>query len=167
MEPLIPVLLVEDEPIVREVLVEVLAEGGFAAWAVAEGERAVAELQAAPGRFRAVLTDIHLPGPLVGWDVARRARELVHDMPVVYMSGDVMQDWVSEGVPRSVMLAKPFAPVRLLAALAHLITAGDGPRALPYGRGTSRATLPHRGPASRDAGPRTSGPWLTVSPGPM
>ena len=71
------------------------------------------------------MTDINLGGDkLSGWEVARHAREINPDFPVIYMSGDSAEEWASQGVPRSIMLAKPFAPAQLVTAVAQLLNAG-------------------------------------------
>lgn len=63
-------------------------------------------LQGEPTKYRALLTDIHLKGDLTGWDVAKRARELNPEMPVIYMTGAAANEWPSHGVPNSVLLNK-------------------------------------------------------------
>jgi DNA-binding response OmpR family regulator len=80
----------------------------------------MAELNADPGRFRAVITDINLGTGPDGWDVGRRVRELVPGMPVVYLSGESSKDWPNRGVPCSLMLAKPFPPAQLVVAIVSL-----------------------------------------------
>ncbi len=67
-------------------------------------------LQGDENNYRALVTDIHLQGALTGWDVAKRARELNPDMPVIYMTGAGADQWPSHGVPNSLLLQKPFAP---------------------------------------------------------
>ena len=45
-------------------------------------------LEASEAKYRALVTDINLgPGKLDGWDIARHAREIDPNFPVVYMSG--------------------------------------------------------------------------------
>jgi CheY-like chemotaxis protein len=56
-----------------------------------------------------------------GWDVARRAREMEPEFPVVYMTGDSADDWASKGVPKSILLNKPFAPAQLITAISQLL----------------------------------------------
>ena len=89
------------------------------------GTKALAEFQAGASRFRAVITDIRLGAGPDGWAVARRARELVPNMPVVYMSGDSAPEWSSKGVPNSLMVAKPFAPAQIITAVSTLLNAVD------------------------------------------
>ena len=88
------------------------------------GEKAVALLDTPEGKYRALVTDINLgEGNLDGWDVARHAREIDPNFPIVYMSGKDVDDWASKGVPNSIMLAKPFAPAQLVTAISQLLNA--------------------------------------------
>jgi CheY-like chemotaxis protein len=87
----------------------------------ASGEEAITLLQGQRDKYRALLTDIHLRGKLTGWDVAKRARELTPDIPVVYMTGAGADQWPSHGVPNSVLLNKPFAPAQVVTAVAQLL----------------------------------------------
>ena len=123
------ILLVEDEALIVEILTAEFADTGFEVVVVSDGNRAIAELDADAARFKAVVTDIRLGKGPDGWDVGRRARELVSDMSVVYVSGDSTHDWSSKGVPESVVILKPFAPTQLVTAVSTLITAADTRRA--------------------------------------
>jgi CheY-like chemotaxis protein len=81
-------------------------------------------LDASKGKYRALVTDINLgPGKMDGWEVARHAREVDPDFPVVYVSGDSAEEWASKGVPNSIMLTKPFAPAQLVTAVSQLLNA--------------------------------------------
>lgn len=113
------VLYVEDEPAVLELGVDALEDGGFAVRAAASGAEALCALEDRDSRFRALVTDIDLPGGLDGWELARRARELHPELPVVYVSGASAQDWSAKGVPTSVMLMKPFAFAQLVVAVSN------------------------------------------------
>ncbi len=115
------VLLVEDEILIRMSLEEMLADAGFRSVAVASGDRAIGELEADPARFRAVVTDIRLGRSADGWEVARRARALVPEMPVLYVSGDSAKDWPVQGVPGSQMVAKPYVAAQIITALSELL----------------------------------------------
>ena len=55
------------------------------------------------------------------WEVAKQAREMDPQFPVVYMSGASAADWPSKGVPNSIMLSKPFASAQLLTAVSQLL----------------------------------------------
>jgi len=97
---------------------------GFDTAIAASGEEAVTLLQGQRGKYRALVTDIHLRGKMDGWEVAQHAREIEPDFPVVYMSGAAAADWTSKGVPNSIMLEKPFAPAQLLTAVSDLLKGG-------------------------------------------
>lgn len=117
------VLVVEDDYLIEELVVEALSEGGFEPQTVASGEEACALLQENHHQYRALVTDVHLQGELTGWEVARRARELSLDLPVVYMTGEGADQWPSQGVPNSILLTKPFAPAQLVTAISNLLNA--------------------------------------------
>jgi DNA-binding response OmpR family regulator len=122
MENLVVFLVVEDDQLVQSVVEEALAEGGFEVEMGCSGEQAIQLLDAANLKYRALLTDIGLGrGKMDGWAVARHVRENRSDMPVVYMSGESAEDWTSQGVPNSIMLAEPFAPAQLVTAVSQLL----------------------------------------------
>nr|WP_249129236.1 MULTISPECIES: response regulator [Bradyrhizobium] len=116
-------MVTEDDQLVQGIVEEALAEGGFETATATTGEEAIALLTADADRFRALVTDIHLGGKLDGWDVARAAREINANIPVVYMTGAAADEWASKGVPNSVLLNKPFAPAQLVTAVSHLLNA--------------------------------------------
>lgn len=125
MTDAVVILVVEDEQLIQTLLEEALTEAGFALVIAKSGAEALAELDRDVARFRAVMTDIRLGAGPDGWAVARRAREIRPDMPVVYMSGDSGADWASKGVPHSVMVPKPFAVAQIVTAVASLLNAAD------------------------------------------
>lgn len=122
-EPL--VLLVEDEPLVLLVAQDALEAGGYTVLAAQLSSEALAILDARIEELSGLVTDIRLPGGADGWEIARRARELRADLPVVYTTGDSAADWPAKGVPKSVVVQKPYAGAQLLTALSTLITTAD------------------------------------------
>jgi DNA-binding response OmpR family regulator len=122
MQNLPVIMVVEDDGLLQAFAEEALRVGGFDIVIAPSGEQAVAFLDNADGKYRALVTDINLgPDKLNGWDVARHAREIDPGFPVIYMSGDSAEDWASKGVPNSVMLSKPFAPAQLVTAVSQLL----------------------------------------------
>ena len=121
MDSIVLLLLVEDEALIQALLEETLGEEGFELVVATDGRQAMTELDADATRFRAVVTDIDLgPGPN-GWDVARHARERLPEMPIVYMSGRSAADWTAHGVPKSIMVPKPFVPAQIITAISNLL----------------------------------------------
>jgi two-component system cell cycle response regulator CpdR len=100
MTPTKTLLLVEDEGLIRHDLKEGLVEAGFDVSDVAAGGTALSDIEADPSRFSGLVTDINLGKGPDGWEIARRARELLPNLPVVYISGHGSADWPSKGVPQ-------------------------------------------------------------------
>lgn len=119
------VLVVDDEPLVAQLLQDTLEEGGFEVVLANGYDAAVAALESRPGGFAGLVTDINLHDKQTGWDVATRARELMPLLPVVYVTGDSAHVWPAQGVPQSVVVPKPFAPAQITVALVGLITTAD------------------------------------------
>jgi len=73
--------------------------------------------------LRALVTDVQLgPGPS-GWEIAKRARELHPEIPVVYVTGTAAAEWSSKGVPNSLIIQKPFAAAQVVTAVSQLLNA--------------------------------------------
>ena len=70
-----------------------------------------------------LFTDINLAGGMDGTVLARRARELIPDLPVVYASALISRLAPDARVPGSIAVSKPYAPAlvgRLLANAARV-----------------------------------------------
>ena len=117
----IRVLLVEDEFLISEWVADSLCQQGFAVRTAANAKDALRHLTSAP--VDVLFTDINLPGGMEGTTLARRARELVPDLPVLYASGAaVMLDFTAR-VPGSVFIAKPYDPVTVGRVLKSITKA--------------------------------------------
>jgi DNA-binding NtrC family response regulator len=121
LEDSLIILIVEDDQSIQGLVEEALTEGGFDAAIAASGEEAASQLQASNGKYRALVTDIDLPGTIDGWEVAKQARELDPEFPIIYMTGAGADQWASHGVPNSILLTKPFAPAQLVTAVSQLL----------------------------------------------
>lgn len=102
---------------------DALTEAGFTVTLASAGDEAVKRLDAEGADFRALVTDVNLPGEVTGWHVAERAREINPKIPVIYMTGASAHEWASKGVPNSLLLTKPFAIAQVVAAVAQAINA--------------------------------------------
>ncbi|EKS41487.1 response regulator [Afipia broomeae] len=121
------ILVVEDEMLLQALLEEALKDGGYDGKVVSTGEEAIKLFDADEPKYRALITDVNLGRKVDGWDVARRAREINADIPVVYITGHGGADWASRGVPNSIVLTKPFATAQLITAVSQLINTGQTP----------------------------------------
>jgi two-component system, response regulator PdtaR len=104
----IRVLLVEDEFLISEWVAETLSEQGFAVRIATNAAEALRCLTASP--VDVLFTDVNLPGGMDGTALARRARELLPDLPIVYASGRISTLDARQRVPRSTFVAKPYVP---------------------------------------------------------
>lgn len=120
------ILLVEDEFLIQDLTRLELEDGGFTVVTACRSKEAIDMLETQISEFRALITDVNLGTPkLTGWDVARRARELNPDLPVVYITADSCHKWSAMGVPNSILLSKPFATAQMLAAVSQLLNANE------------------------------------------
>jgi CheY-like chemotaxis protein len=115
------ILVVEDDPFIQFLVEDALTDGGFELAITASGEEAVTLLKANGVEYRALITDINLRGRLDGWEVAKQAREIDPAVPIIYMGAGAAKQWASHGVPKSVLLPKPFATAQLVTAVAQLL----------------------------------------------
>jgi CheY-like chemotaxis protein len=109
------VLCVDDEPFIRLMLADCIADMGLEAVEAENGEDAVAIM--AETRIDLLITDIRLGG-MTGWAVAEEARARWPALPIIYISG-----FPSKGrsLPGALYLAKPFRPHELEAAVRHYL----------------------------------------------
>ena len=117
----VTILLAEDETLLLIDFEQGLTEAGYAVRAVTSGSKASELLKTATITIQGLVTDIRFRELPDGWDVARCAREINPQIPVVYISGDGAPDWASKGVPNSIMLEKPFAMAQLVMAISQLL----------------------------------------------
>ncbi|ACA14850.1 response regulator receiver protein [Methylobacterium sp. 4-46] len=101
------VLVVEDNYLLLELIVALLAQEGLTAHAASSGEAALTLLRRHGPAVDWLFTDIVLPGLIDGWMVAEAYRALHATRPVVFASTTVHLD------PRrargGIVLQKPFA----------------------------------------------------------
>ena len=113
------VLLVEDEFVVRELVLEVLTESGLEVVAVGTAEAALEALGAGPDAFKVLVTDINLGGPVTGIHIAEQGRTLIPDIKVVYMSG--IPSNLYGLADEALMFPKPFDVEDLAARIKLLV----------------------------------------------
>jgi PAS domain S-box-containing protein len=124
------VLVIEDEPLVRGLIVEVLADLGFAALEATDGPGGLAILQSRQ-RIDLLISDVGLPG-LNGRQLADAARLLRPGLKVIFMTGYAEVAASAQGFlePGMALITKPFA----MADLAAKIRATVDERSYPEPR---------------------------------
>ncbi|TAK86964.1 MAG: PAS domain S-box protein [Betaproteobacteria bacterium] len=116
------VMVVEDEKPLMALICEVLKRLGYEPTGFADGKTALAEFEAGPGRFDALITDEVMPG-LAGTDLAAALRRKRADLPVVLVSGYIgpmMRERATAAGIREI-LKKPVQTRELAAALARAL----------------------------------------------
>ncbi|MCD0497144.1 MULTISPECIES: ATP-binding protein [Achromobacter] len=110
------VLIAEDDTAVRAVMVETLAELGYAVIQATDGASALRALSA-PGQIDLLICDLGLPGRMDGRQVVDAGRLLRPALKVLFITGSGSQTLAEAGVPT---LPKPFA-LDELARKVHLL----------------------------------------------
>jgi CheY-like chemotaxis protein len=133
------VLVIEDEPVVRGLIVEVLADLGFAPLEATDGPAGLEVLQSRQ-RVDLLISDIGLPG-LNGRQLADAARQLRPGLKVIFMTGYAEAAASAQGFlePGMVLITKPFAMAELTAKI----------HATVEDRYEDDAVLSHEGPERR------------------
>jgi CheY-like chemotaxis protein len=115
------VLVVEDEPVVRDLIVEVLKDLGYRAFEAVDGPSGLKLLQSRQ-RIDLLVTDVGLPG-MNGRQLADQAREHRPDLKVLFITGyaenaAVASGFLDQGME---MITKPFAVEALAARIREMI----------------------------------------------
>jgi two-component system cell cycle sensor histidine kinase/response regulator CckA len=108
------ILVVDDDPDVREYAISVLEDVGYRVLAAADGEAALALLE----RYRDVdvlFTDVVMPG-LNGFEVAKRAVAVAPRLKVLFASG-----YATDLTPAGRLLKKPYRPQQLCQEITALL----------------------------------------------
>jgi len=126
LETTILLLLVEDEPLVQLAAVDALHGGGFQVVTASSGDEAMDVLDARIAGISGLITDVRLGAGPDGWAIARHARELKPGVAVVYTTADSAADWSVQGVPKSIMIQKPYAPAEVINAITTLLIEAKG-----------------------------------------
>ena len=118
------VLVVEDDLLTQDIVRSALEDAGFGVLIASTGAAAIELLEGSRGgAIRAVVTDVNLGRGNDGWQVARRAREIRPDMPLIYVTGGNSEEWAANGVPQSILINKPFAPAQIVTAVSQALNA--------------------------------------------
>jgi len=110
------IAIVEDNPMIAQLLSEMLSEEGYAVRVYGDGRSAVTAILAQPPGL--VLLDLELPA-MTGEEVLTHVRrQLGAALPIIIMTASTQrQDWVALGA--TAFLAKPFEIHDLLACIAR------------------------------------------------
>jgi PAS domain S-box-containing protein len=116
------VLVIDDEPTVRMLIVEVLEEAGYTAIEAEDGPSGLKFL-ATDARIDLLITDVGLPGGMNGRQVADAARGCRPDLKVLFITGFAENAAVGNGhlEPGMEVMTKPFVMAELADKIIEMI----------------------------------------------
>jgi PAS domain S-box-containing protein len=121
------VLLIDDEPAVREALKSLLQRAGYSIFPAGDAGTAIREFENCRERIALVITDMMLPDRS-GLDVVKTLRAMSPTLPIIAISGMMSSGAFDELVrlnPPVECLAKPLPPRVLLSAAHRALHAGS------------------------------------------
>lgn len=111
------VLVVEDEPLIRIVAADALADRGIMAWEAGDASEALEVLDTHPS-IGLVFTDVNMPGEMSGLDLAHEVSVRRPGVGLVVTSGAITvsdQDLPDDGI----FLPKPYPTEHLVSIIEH------------------------------------------------
>ena len=111
------ILVVEDDAIVRMLIVDVLQELEFSVLEADGSERALELIEDTARNIDLLMTDVGLPG-MDGRTLAAKARELRQTLPVLFASGYAETLEIAEGMA---VIGKPFSIDQLRAKVKSML----------------------------------------------
>jgi PAS domain S-box-containing protein len=116
------VLIVDDEPSVRMVVIDVLESLGYAAIEAGDGPSALRVLQS-DARIDLLITDVGLPGGMNGRQMADAARQRRPELRVLFITGYAESAAIGDGSlgPGMHLLTKPFTMQSLASRIKSII----------------------------------------------
>jgi CheY-like chemotaxis protein len=117
------VLVVEDDPLLLMMAIELVEEAGFESVEAYNADAAVAILESRTD-VRIVFTDIDMPGSMDGMKLAAAIRDRWPPIEIILTSGhkNIGQ---GELPPRSVFFPKPYSPTKIVQALKQMASETD------------------------------------------
>jgi len=119
-------LLVEDEPLVRRLLEQLLSRAGFQVISASTPSEAMAHVDR-DRPFEVIVSDVVMAG-MTGPEFAARVEAECGAVPTIFMSGHTEDEAIRSGAmqPHQCFMPKPFAPSELLLQLRRLLDAHGG-----------------------------------------
>jgi CheY-like chemotaxis protein len=113
------ILIVEDDPLLRMLAVEVVEEAGFVTLEAGNADEAVSLLESRPD-ISLLFTDIDMPGSMDGLTLAHTVPDRWPSIKILIVSGKV-QAHCSELPSNSCFVGKPDQTAALVAELRSLV----------------------------------------------
>lgn len=121
-DPTLWVLVVDDDPYIRDVVAQLLEGEGYQIQEATNGAEALGVVNNAPHRPNVILLDLMMP-VMDGWEFARRLQEHIPplDIPIIVLSAARLPNERLTVLGARAVLAKPFDVDELLDQVARLM----------------------------------------------
>lgn len=113
------VLIVEDEPLVRELEADILVGAGFRLIEAKTADEAF-ELLRRGAEVQAIFTDVDMPGSIDGFEFARLVHQGWPDVAIVVTSGK-MRPGPRDLPPNASFVPKPYRPAQLVERIREAL----------------------------------------------
>ncbi len=123
------ILVVDDDALVSEFVRSLLTSLSYKVTTAANGPEAL-QVLASDAPLDLLFTDILMAGGMNGWELARRARELRPDLPVLFTSAhpDAVDPLSKDRVAMAPLLRKPYRARELSLSILAAIAEGAAPK---------------------------------------
>jgi CheY-like chemotaxis protein len=119
------ILVVEDEPVLRDLAHVILQDCGYEVLAAGNGSEALHVWNSRQGQVDLLLTDMVMPDGMSGMELAQRLRDAHPELKIIFASGYSMEEldtgFVREG--HALFLQKPYTHVTLPKAVRECLDA--------------------------------------------
>lgn len=117
------ILVLEDEPDVREYVVGALERLGYRVLRASDGAGAMRVLESEAGNIDLLLSDVVLAGGMSGPELADKAMQLYPKLKVVFMSGYTAELHITDKIPgfEEALLNKPFKRAELARVIRETL----------------------------------------------
>ena len=127
------VLVIDDDPLIRRTMADLLALDGHEATLAADGEEGISLFES--GEYDVVFTDLALPG-MSGWAVAAAIKAGKPHIPVVMVTGwgVTLEQKEIESAGVDAVVPKPFGVKTVLGLVRNLVASAHPPSETEAGR---------------------------------
>ena len=116
------ILIVDDDPTLRNLLVDTLSALGYAPVPATDGADAIARLREEDGfQYDLLITDIKMPN-MDGLTLLKKIRRTYPNLPVLFITGVVSEETMAAASPNG-YLSKPFRIARLEELIENALAA--------------------------------------------
>ena len=116
------ILIVEDESLLRMMAVDIFEDAGFTVFEAGTGEEG-ARMLANNASIDGLFTDVEMPGPMSGLQLAKIAHELHPHVAIMVVSGRLMPA-IAEMPPGAKFVGKPYDTAAIVDLFAGMSPPG-------------------------------------------